>query len=250
MRQYGHLGLYSPPTRGNEELALNAKNYSTITYSTDPLLIYIFDFLSNSEIDHILQATEKSFVASQVYNPGSPSHRNSSSCVLPPSDLLYDVVLKRSKAFLDTVIKNYPAAGVSYFDIEPLQLVRYGPDEYYHVHFDWFDILHREAKGWNPRLYNRVASFFIYLDDDCRGGETHFPRVNASGNGSEVVALEDHVSMAHTGSSFLPRRGNGIFWVNLLPNGHGDSRLLHAGLPVEEGSKVGMNIWVKKDFGR
>ncbi len=39
---------------------------------------------------------------------------------------------------------------------------------------------------------------------------------------------------------------NGIFWVNLKEDGRGDARVLHAGLPVEEGRKVGLNIWIKR----
>jgi prolyl 4-hydroxylase len=51
------------------------------------------------------------------------------------------------------------------------------------------------------------------------------------------------------GVSFRPKKGSGLFWVNLKPDGMGDDRLLHAGLPLKEGRKVGMNIWVKTDFG-
>jgi len=51
------------------------------------------------------------------------------------------------------------------------------------------------------------------------------------------------------GMAFKPRKGSGIFWVNLQESGLGDDRVRHAALPVEEGVKVGMNIWVKRDFG-
>jgi len=40
-----------------------------------------------------------------------------------------------------------------------------------------------------------------------------------------------------------PRRGNAIFWNNLLANGSGDTRVAHAGLQVESGTKIGLNIW-------
>lgn len=34
-----------------------------------------------------------------------------------------------------------------------------------------------------------------------------------------------------------------LFWRNLLPNGQGDPRTLHAGMPLTKGIKVGLNIW-------
>ena len=225
------------------------QSYSNITISTDPLLIYISDFLSQPEIEHILNITDNRFVPSRVYSSDSLSYRSSSSCVLPASDPTYDNLIARSKLFLDKVLEAYPATGLSYFDFEPLQLVRYGPSEYYNAHVDWFDVLHREAKGWSSRLYNRGASFFIYLDDDCVGGGTDFPEINANFIPSQNAALESLISTDGKGISFVPKKGNGLFWVNLKPDGMGDERLVHAGLPVKQGRKVGMNIWVKRDFG-
>lgn len=246
-----HLSsIGSLETAGIKEVSdAQIQDYSTVTVSTDPLLIYIFDFLSESEIDHILAVTDKLFVPSRVYSPGSSSHRNSSSCVLPSSDPFHDLVVGRSKTFLDRVIEEHPTSGLSYFDIEPLQLVRYGPSEYYHAHVDWFDTLHRDKKGWNSRLYNRGASFFIYLEDGCVGGATHFPHIVASESASQVAQLEQLMTMEDDGVAFKPKRGNGLFWVNLEPGGFGDDRLIHAGLPLKQGRKVGMNIWVKRDFG-
>jgi len=34
--------------------------------------------------------------------------------------------------------------------------------------------------------------------------------------------------------------------MNLKQDDKGDERVLHAGLPVSEGTKVGMNIWITK----
>lgn len=45
------------------------------------------------------------------------------------------------------------------------------------------------------------------------------------------------------GTAFTPVEGNALFWVNLMPSGRGDKRVMHAGLPVEEGRKTAMNIW-------
>ncbi len=44
----------------------------------------------------------------------------------------------------------------------------------------------------------------------------------------------------------MPRLGSGIFWMKLKEDGSGDSRTLHAGIPVGSGGKTGMNIYAKK----
>lgn len=47
--------------------------------------------------------------------------------------------------------------------------------------------------------------------------------------------------------TFKPVVGSVVFWKNLLPDGQGDERTLHAGLPLTSGKKVGLNIWTRDD---
>lgn len=42
---------------------------------------------------------------------------------------------------------------------------------------------------------------------------------------------------------FRPIEGNAVFWRNLNDDGSGDERTLHSGMPLEDGYKVGLNIW-------
>ena len=65
----------------------------------------------------------------------------------------------------------------------------------------------------------------------------------------EIGDKRDTIPPKAQGTTFKPKKGSGIFWVNLHESGFGDQRVRHAGLPVHEGEKVGMNIWVKRDFG-
>ena len=48
-----------------------------------------------------------------------------------------------------------------------------------------------------------------------------------------------------TGVVFKPVAGNAVFWENFRPDGSGRAyeETWHAGLRVEEGTKVGLNIW-------
>ena len=45
---------------------------------------------------------------------------------------------------------------------------------------------------------------------------------------------------------FPPERGNAVVWYNLDRHGTPDERTLHAGEPVTEGEKWGMNIWLRE----
>jgi prolyl 4-hydroxylase len=142
------------------------------------------------------------------------------------------------------------------------QLVRYAPSQKYDLHTDFWpehQVL-RDDPG-NPNsggvLFNRVASFFVFLRDNCTEGYTYFPLVEPAQ--SKVVEIEKvfdgkvargSMEGVEQGVKFKPIRGNAIFWVNLDEHGRGDRRVVHAGLPVADGEKIGLNIWPRKFFGR
>ena len=71
---------------------------------------------------------------------------------------------------------------------------------------------------------HRVATFLIYLNDGYQGGETVFPRIGVS----------------HAG-----QHGEGLLFVNTLPDGQPDLRTLHSGEPPTQGEK-----WVFSQFVR
>ena len=72
---------------------------------------------------------------------------------------------------------------------------------------------------------NRTHSFLIYLNDDFKGGETKFIK-------------QDRI--------VTPETGKGLLWTNTI-----DGELLkdseHAGLPVTEGYKYILIIWVREN---
>jgi len=102
-------------------------------------------------------------------------------------------------------------------------------------------------------FFNRVASFFVYLDEpiaenmtDDAGGETWFPYIEIKGEGAD--GERKWRKHEEDGTAFRPRRGNGVFWVNLHANGTGDWRVQHAGLPLGDGMKTAMNIWPRRFY--
>lgn len=98
---------------------------------------------------------------------------------------------------------------------EAYQVVNYGVGGHYTVHHDAVS---------TSLLYNRIATFLIYLTDVTQGGATVFPWV---------------------GVSVQPKKGMALLWYNLDRAGIRDGRLEHAACPVLIGDKWVINKWVQ-----
>ncbi len=83
------------------------------------------------------------------------------------------------------------------------------------------------------------------VDDGLTGGGTNFPMLEAPADPRwcDFLDCDDEYD---AGVTFRPVEGNVVYWENLLPSGEGDDRVLHAGLPVTSGWKIGMNIWTRQ----
>ncbi|KAL2137291.1 hypothetical protein VTI74DRAFT_5022 [Chaetomium olivicolor] len=234
--------------------------YRTELVSLDPLIIYIHNLITPIEITSLLEAAEPRFAPSKVTKYGrqqQTSDRTSSSAGLPRDDPAVMCVLNRTRSFLGTMLRD------GWDEMGPPQLVRYSSGQRFNVHHDWFEYPQWAPDGSNRR-WNRVASFFAILQDNCTGGETHFPYakpiVPASPRGESMwqgavtsTQLEEAVrplwrEHEEGGLAFRPVAGNAIFWVNLHPNGTGDPRTNHAGLPLKSGLKTAMNIWPRQYY--
>ena len=64
----------------------------------------------------------------------------------------------------------------------------------------------------------------MYLDTPIKGGETYFPASNI-----KIPA----------------RKGDAVLFHSTLPNADEDYNSLHAGLPVEEGTKWCLTKWIR-----
>ncbi len=243
--------------------------YRTELVSFEPLIIYIHDLITPAEIASLLETAEPKFAPSQVSKYGrqaQTSDRTSSSAGLPRDDPAVMCVLNRTRTFLGTMLRD------GWDEMGPPQLVRYSSGQRFNVHHDWFEYPQWAADG-SMRKWNRVASFFAILEDDCTEGETHFPYAKAitppsplgetMWRGKVEEIEEDEASEKETeakevkplwrehedgGLAFRPVAGNAIFWVNLHANGTGDPRTNHAGLPLGKGRKTAMNIWPRQYY--
>ena len=161
--------------------------------------------------------------------------RRSQTAFLPENDPFCDCLIERMKLLLGNVQHQH---------VEGLQLVKYSAEaDRFRLHTDWTEVLQNHTINSNGvmRQSRRLASIFVYLEDDCVRGETFFPELRSVSESADG----DKFAIASCGKGLLvkPNRGNGIFWNNLHANGTGDMRLAHAGLPIESGVKIGLNMW-------
>lgn len=116
------------------------------------------------------------------------------------------------------------ACGVPMIQMEATAILNYKPGQEISDHFDFVD---PDLPNYQQEIAEngqRIITFLIYLNDDYSGGETAF--------------LE--MGITHKG-----RTGEGLYFVNALPNGDSDLRTLHAGMPPETGEK-----WIVSQFIR
>lgn len=138
--------------------------------------------------------------------------------------------------------------------IERMWTQRYNVSGYYRHHYDWRGSAGR--KGSNNGSGgggggDRWSTFMVYVDANCTGGGTNFPRLKIPRDRRwcRFIECEDGSSSSssripsYEGVTFKPIKGNAIFWENLGPDGTGYPETWHAALPVLSGSKIGLNIW-------
>jgi len=107
---------------------------------------------------------------------------------------------------------------------ESLHVLHYGVGEQFRPHLD--ATLDSGAPDY-PAQYaagnQRVLTFLLALNDDFDGGETEFPLI---------------------GLRWKARRGRGLYFWNVDPDGAIDRRTFHAGRPVKRGEKWTLSQWV------
>jgi prolyl 4-hydroxylase len=108
--------------------------------------------------------------------------------------------------------------------LEPAAVLHYAVGEEIRPHFDFVDPNVPNYADEIAQRGQRVVTFLVYLNDDYGDGHTDFPRLETSHKG-------------HT--------GEGLYFVNALPDGKADLRTLHAGRPPSSGEK-----WIVSQFVR
>ncbi|KYK56459.1 Prolyl 4-hydroxylase subunit alpha-1 [Drechmeria coniospora] len=212
---------------GPEDAALDCPvdAYATRIISREPLVLYLEGFRSSEPL----------FEASTVTHKVDDVHRDTavrnSSVALIPRTATVRCIEARARAlqgWRDDVF------------LERLRTQRYVAGGHYAHHFDYG----AAVGGWG-----RVSSFMVWLDtQDLQGGGTEFPYLAVRGEAAKpwcrLVECDTTAARPQpTGTVFKPLAGNAVYWENFAADGRGSDATWHAGLPVMEGVKVGLNIW-------
>jgi prolyl 4-hydroxylase len=121
------------------------------------------------------------------------------------------------------------AADVAVGTLEPFEVLHYSVGERYTYHIDYF---HPDLPNYKDLIAvkgQRVKTCLVYLNDDYEGGETDFPKA---------------------GVKFRGRAGEALFFDNLLPDGRGNTKTLHAGLAPIRGEKWLLSQWIRDRMQR
>lgn len=199
-----------------------------------------------------LTSSEPAFEPSTItHNGGAATQRDQtvrdSEVAVIPRDEVVRCIEARARTFQGWRDEQW---------IERLRTQRYRPGGHYNHHFDWSS----SYGGWG-----RVSSFMAWVEGSpldktspLLGGGTEFPLVKRASlhrNWCQFIECDTESGGHHTDSAkeaglgpgvvFKPLAGNAVYWENFQPDGTGRGwdETWHAGLPVIEGIKVGLNIW-------
>jgi len=212
--------------------------YTPQVISTSPLVVYLHNFTSPQERAHLRRKTNGTWSRSAITSTsgGARSAVRTSQSTYLTRDAVLSCIEDRALAFQGYEV---PRA-----HLEPLQLVRYAPGEHYSFHSDWFG---NPTYAMPSAGGNRATSFFAYLyvSEDMTGGGTNFPMLAAKRD-PRWCGILDCDEEYENGVTFRAVEGSAVFWENLRADGTGDERVIHAGLPLVTGEKIGMNIWTRQ----
>jgi prolyl 4-hydroxylase len=174
----------------------------------------IHNFITPQECQELIKMIDANHERSSVVVGGTDrvditDHRTSSTSNL---DMNTPIMSKIKKQISETL-------GLELVRGEALQGQLYEPGQYFRPHNDFFSgpayDMHCKASG------NRTHTLMIYLNDDFKGGGTHFPTLQ---------------------KTIEPETGKALWWHN-LKDGKVQDQYLHEGVTVDEGKKYVVTSW-------
>jgi len=176
------------------------------TLSNTPKLLQIDNFLSDEEIDHLVEVAtdrlEQSVTGANA--DGTHSHRTSTNAWESSTPMARGLIHRAFSVARVPYVSQIRAHAMRvrlaaddadhrrYKDNQrdAIQILHYGHGDRYIVHTDWFSAGGYE--GWNTSTIgntNRYATVFFYLNDVEAGGHTVFPDATVRALVECVIAL-------------------------------------------------------------
>lgn len=189
-----------------------------IIYCNSPQIILFDNFLDQDQINSI-GVESLPFERSKGFSFDSGESnltdtRTSSTYheYRPEMNFIYDLALKY-------LTEYFP--GLNRGHMESMQITRYGNNQSYVPHWDYFNV-----PGYpNTTANDRRGTLIIYLNDNFGGGTTYFPQL---------------------GIHIHPRAGSAAFFrYDYSPAENEET--LHSGEPVSNGTKYIITIWIRNE---
>ena len=216
-------------------------NMTLEVLSCAPRVFEIQNFLSEVEIQHLISVAKRTSLSKSSTAGGSDNSRDSKSSTRTSynswlersRDAIIDAVYRRGADLLridESLLRDRKKFEITDLDhtesiAEHLQLVHYDPGQEYTAHHDFGYPDVNDAS--QPA---RFSTLLLYLNENVVGGETEFPRWY---NGETKGGLRAK-----------PVSGKAVLFYSQLPDGNMDDLSHHAALPVRDGEKWLINLWV------
>lgn len=197
--------------------------YEISILSKSPWIVTLENFVTDEEIDAIISTNKDNFQRSTAIDKNIDIHGN----------ILGDAVEARTSS---TAWCNFPCENntavqglfqrvqeivqVPLNKFEYMQVLKYQKGQFYKEHYD---ATQRQAGSLTGP---RIMTFFFYLSDVEKGGETYFPLLDI-----KIPA----------------KKGKAVLWANVntrnITRAVIDSNTKHEAKSVLKGSKYGANLW-------
>ncbi|KAG7369976.1 2OG-Fe(II) oxygenase superfamily-domain containing protein [Nitzschia inconspicua] len=223
-------------------------NMTLKVLSVIPRVFEIQNFLSPTEIDHILDlaggielhesttgdvGTDRGSDRTKGLERKTKTRTSKNSWVPREKSPIIDAIYRRAadltridEALLRSRDKDeHPEVPTKRKVCEELQLVHYGPEQEYTAHHD-FGHTHIDDNLAGARF----ATILFYLNEGMEGGHTSFPRY-VNGESFHELAVK-------------PEAGKAVLFYSQLPDGNMDDFSQHAAKPIIEGEKWLINLWI------
>jgi hypothetical protein len=195
--------------------------YGINILSTDPWVVTFDNFLTDNEIDALINSVEGNWERST--DTGTANEFGEVGRVLSQGRTSNNAWCRKEcydNPYVRNVMKKIAdITWVPEENFESFQVLRYEIGQLYKTHHDASVQQTRLACG------TRILTFFLYLSDVEEGGETAFPSL---------------------GIKVRPKKGSALLWPSTLdhePNSI-DHRTVHEARPVIKGSKFAANTWI------
>ncbi len=197
------------------------KTPSVSRLSPRPRVATVQDIASPQLCDWLIARARPYLSAAEVYDHETgkqriESVRTNTACYF--SWETSDLLLMTLRA------KMAQAAELSVNVMESTAVLHYTGGQEFRPHFDFLDVSKPGTAMEVEQRGQRVLTFLIALNDDYEGGQTDFPEI---------------------GKRWKGRKGNGLFFWNVEPDGTPDRLTRHAGLPPTSGEKWMLSQWIR-----